>query len=303
MEVELWSRITELAARQDGLVSAAQLHDLGCRPRTLKRAVDRKQLRRVRTGVYAVGGAPPSQWQRLRAACLAGGPHVIASHGSAAALHGLPGFLPGAVEVTSMYGRPVRLSGVRSHTTSLLTPEDVVEVDGIPVTSAVRTVVDVAPEVSLRLLATIVDHASRLRLCTPDQLERRLVQLGGRGRPGTVPLRRVLEDRTGGDSGLEATWLQALRRAGLAPPALQHQVVAGHRVFLLDFAWPEARVGMEVDGWQAHGTRTAWDHDHDKINAYLEAGWRVLFVTSNTPEATTLRQLRQLVAPEPSMSR
>ena len=98
------------------------------------------------------------------------------------------------------------------------------------------------------------------------------------------------------DSGLEARWLRILRRAGLAPPAFQHQVATGDRVLVMDFAWPFHRVGIEVDGWQPHRHRSAWDRDHDKINAYLEAGWRVLFVTSNTSANRTIRQLRAFLS-------
>ena len=295
MDPELWTLITALAAQQDGLVSATQVHEAGCRHRTLRRAIEHRLLVPVRQGVYSIAGTPPSTWQPLRAACLAAGPHVVASHRSAGELHVRPGFLPGAVEVTSLFGRPLRLTGVSAHATSALGPEDVVGIGGIPTTSVVRTVVDVAAETSPSLLATVVDFVVARRLCAPADVECRLAQLGGRGRSGTAQLRRVLEDRIGGDSGLEARWLRVLRRADLPPPVLQHQVVVGHRVLVLDLAWPEVGVGMEVDGWQAHGSRSAWDHDHDKINAYLEQGWRVLFVTSNTPEAATVRQLRSLI--------
>ena len=84
--------------------------------------------------------------------------------------------------------------------------------------------------------------------------------------------------------------------AGLAPTAVQHQVLAAGRVLILDFAWPEQRVGIEVDGWAAHRDRSVWDHDHDKVNAYQEVGWRVLFVTSNSRPSDVIRQLRLFIS-------
>ena len=130
----------------------------------------------------------------------------------------------------------------------MLMADDTAEVHGLMATSPVRTVVDVAGLLHPTLLGKIVDFALRGRLCTEEDLERHVVQLGGRGRRGTAQLRRILSDRTGGDSALEARWLRVLQGAGLRPTALQHQLMVGSRVFLLDFAWPERRVGVEADG-------------------------------------------------------
>jgi very-short-patch-repair endonuclease len=166
---------------------------------------------------------------------------------------------------------------------------------GIPVTCPARTIVDLATELPAPRIGALVDHARRRGQCSPLELEEALLRLGGPGRAGTAALRRALSDRVAGDSDLEARWLRTLSRAGLRPPAIQHQVVAGGGVLLLDFAWPDRRVGVEVDGWEPHRHRSAWDHDHDKINAYLEAGWRVLFVTSNSRRPDVIRQLRSFI--------
>lgn len=66
-------------------------------------------------------------------------------------------------------------------------------------------------------------------------------------------------------------------------------------MLLVDFAWPEHRVGMEVDGWEPHRERSSFDRDHDKTNAYAEAGWTVLFVTSRTWPEDVFRQLRRFL--------
>jgi very-short-patch-repair endonuclease len=55
-------------------------------------------------------------------------------------------------------------------------------------------------------------------------------------------------------------------------------------------------VGIEVDGWEPHRARSIWDHDHDKANAFLEAGWRVLCVTSNSRPSEVVRQLRLFIS-------
>jgi len=266
----------------------------------LERAAAAGLIMPVRKEVFVVAGSPDSVWRPLMAAWLAAGPDSFASHRAAAGLHGLPGVLPGWVELTVPLRRPLRLEGVTCHATTVVMPGDVIEAGGLRVTSVSRTIVDMAGRISPHLLRKVVEFACRRRLCTLEELSQRLVHLGGRGRRGTVALRRVLDDQVSGESELEVRWLRMLSTAGLAPPALQHQVVASGRVLILDLAWPEKRVGVEVDGWEPHRDRSAWDHDHDKANAYLEAGWRVLFVTSNTRPADVVRQLRRLISRQPA---
>ena len=200
------------------------------------------------------------------------------------------------MELTIVCDWPRELARVRCHTTQLFHPDELRTVLGILTTSPARTVVDLAGELDRRLLERIVDAALRRSLCSPEELRLAFNYLAGRGRRGTATLRRLLRDRLMSDSPLEARWLHILRRAGLRPPATQHQVAVGQRVFLLDFAWPEQRVGVEVDGWEAHCQRSAWDKDHDKANACLEAGWRVVFVTSNTATGDVVRQLRTFIS-------
>lgn len=296
MRPDHWTRVTDLAATQHGLVTRAQIIAAGAAPRSLTRAVDRGLLSGVRRQVYLVVGVPSTVWQPLMAACLAGAPHAVASHRAAGGLFGLPGIVPGAVEVTAPSSARRALEGGRCHSSGRLDAADVALVRNIPVVAPARTIIDLAGVVDRFLLARIVDHALRHSLCSAPELRAVLDRVGGRGRPGTAVLRAVLGERLGSDSMLEGRWLRRLRDAGLTPPALQHQVVCRNRVLVLDFAWPHAHVGMEVDGWAFHGHRSAWDHDHDKINAYAEAGWRVLFVTSRTSPTDVVRQLGRFLA-------
>lgn len=297
MPPEHWKQLTHLAQTQYGLVSVAQVLGLGASYTSLKRAIGRGLLVPARRSVLAVAGTPAAVWQPLMAAYLAAGADdVVVSHKAAAGLHRLPGILPGTVELTSLSGRDLRLKGVTCHSTVGMAGGDVVTTRGFRATSPGQTLIDLAGmDLDRGFLARIVADSCRRRLCSTRELERRLVDGGGRGRPGTEMLRSILAARAGGDSGLEDRWLRILASAGLRPPALQHQLVVGGRVLVLDFAWPALRVGVEVDGWDVHREREVWDHDHDKVNAYLEAGWRVLFVTSRTPPDDVVRQLRTFI--------
>ncbi|MGH9177872.1 MAG: hypothetical protein ACRD0N_04885 [Acidimicrobiales bacterium] len=296
MRPDHWKQLTTLAEAQFSLVTADQVDAIGVGERTRNRAVDAGYLVPVRRSVLAVAGAPPSPWRSLMAAYLAAGAvGVVASHRAAAGLHCFPGVLPGAVELTVHDGRRLRLDGVRCHSTNELGGDQIVRAGPFAATSPARTVVDLAGDLDRHLLGRIVSHVCRKRLCSERDLDRLLHRVGGPGRPGTRLLRSILADRAGGDSDLEERWLRLLINAGLRPPALQYQVVVGGRVLLLDFAWPLFKVGIEVDGWDPHRERHVWDHDHDKINAYLEAGWRVLFVTSRTRPEHVFRPLRAFI--------
>jgi very-short-patch-repair endonuclease len=292
---EHWSAVSTIAAVQHGLVTYGQVVESGAAPRTRRRALERGLLTPVRRGVYRLGGVPSGVWQPVMAACLAGAPATVASHRAAGGLHRFPGIVAGAVEVTAPRSSRRTLTGVRCHATAELAAEDLVVVRNVPTCAPARTIVDLAATVDGRLLARIVDESYRRGLCSPSEVEAAIARAGVRGRAGLRTLRSIVGDRVVADSNLEATWLRRLAGAGLRPAALQHQVVVGARVLVLDLAWPEHRVGVEVDGWEPHRTRSAWDRDHDKVNAYAEAGWRVLFVTSRTPPADTIRQLRRFL--------
>ena len=193
MRSEHWAHITSVAAGQLGLVSRHQALVSGCGVRTLERAVERGLLVVVRKEVLAVAGSPDSVWRPLMAAYLAAGTDVFASHRAAAGLHRFPGVLPGCVELTVFARAPLRLDGATCHATTVLGAGDVVEMAGMRVTSAARTIMDTAGQLSPYLLRKTVEFACRRRLCSLDELSQRLLQLGGRGRRGTVRLRRVLD--------------------------------------------------------------------------------------------------------------
>ena len=73
-----------------------------------------------------------------------------------------------------------------------------------------------------------------------------------------------------------------LTGAGLPPPRQQYRVRINGKTYKLDLAYPDDLVGMEPDGWDTHGTRTAFDEDRARANALALAGWLVLRYTSRS---------------------
>lgn len=284
---------TDLAAAQDGLVSRRQLLAV-LSPAAIRHLLDASRLQPVCRGVYAVAGAPPTVWRPLRAALLAAG-DAVASHRAAAGLHRFPGVLPGAAEITVYCRTAPRLTDVTVHRATLLVADDITVVDGFPTTTPARTVVDLAATTHPILLERMLDR------CDPAEVDACLERIGTVSRRGTRRLRALLDARIGGESPLERTWLRRLRRAGLPPPVLGYQLVVGGRVLVLDMAWPEHRVAVEVDGWSAHGTRTQFDRDRERDLLATRAGWRVLRVTSRTPPDQLVATLTSLVSQKVSL--
>ncbi|HEX6311583.1 MAG TPA: DUF559 domain-containing protein, partial [Acidimicrobiia bacterium] len=233
-------------------------------------------------------GAVPTWEQAVLAAVLAAGPGAVASHETAAALWGLPGAERSGLEVTTDRPHCARLVGVRSHRTLAFLAVEHSSRAGIPLTSVARTLVDLSARWSVKQLGRAADHAQRRGLLRLEQLRicvGGLTPAPGR-RPGRIHalLARRLHGYDPGDSDLEVRFARALVAGGLPEPVLQHWVRIGHRRYRIDLAYPDAMVAIEIDGWDTHRSRSAFDADRARANDLVVAGWRVLRFTSSTTD-------------------
>jgi very-short-patch-repair endonuclease len=261
-----------IAARQHGVISREQAIACGVKSRTLDRRVAEGTWQRLYPGVYRLAGAPTTRRQTAFAACLAWGDDAVISHRAAACLFDLAGLKPGALELTV----PPRRRRALPHLVyrSDLPRADVTVVDAIPVTTPARTLIDVATVCDADVVEEALDDALRRRLVTPARLRWRLRDL--RGRPGTKLIAMLLAMRTGTpESVLETRFLRVLRSSGLPAPQLQHRI-GPYRV---DFAYPDARVAIECDGYAHHASRRQFEADRARRNAITAKGWTVLHVT------------------------
>ena len=235
--------------------------------------------------MYAEGHPRLTLQGRFLAAVAACGDGAVLSHRSAATLWGvLPEGGPRIdVTVPNSSGRSRR--GAMIVHRSPLGPHEVTRKEGIPVTTPARTVLDLAAVVSRRELERAIDEAAFLRL-----------DLGGleprRGRRGGAAISRVLDEHRAGTtrtrSELEERVLALCRRADLPAPEVNAPVEG----FTVDFAWRAQKLIVETDGWQAHGTRAAFERDRRRDADLTTAGWRVLRVTW----ARVLREPRAVAA-------
>jgi len=275
--------IAALAGRQWGVVTRKQLIAAGMTPTMIHRRRASGRLLPVHRGVYAVGHPHLRRAGRRLAALLAvggAGETAALSHRTAAALHGIARAAPAMIEVTTSARGAGRLAGVRIHRTNQLTPEDLSVVDGLPVTSVARTLVDLAGVVTAERLARAFSEADRLRLLDVRALHAARRRTRGRGGPGPARLDdAIAEHRRQGTtltrSSLEDAFLTLLRDANLPRPTTNAQL-AGYEV---DAYWPRERLVVELDGWEFHQGRGAFQRDRTKANALLAAGYTVLRFT------------------------
>jgi hypothetical protein len=122
------------------------------------------------------------------------------------------------------------------------------------------------------------------------------------GAPGRRPsvVRLLLAERVGTaaltESGGERVVLGVLLDGGLPAPEPQHPVTIDGRRYRLDFAWPDRRVALEVDGFGPHSGYAAFHDDRRRDLALQSAGWRVLHVTDEMATPTILAAVSAALA-------
>lgn len=278
--------------RQHGLITTEQLRDAGLTNMAIRCAVDAGRLHRIHRGVYAVGIPDLSREGRWHAAVLACGDTALLSHSAAGLLWRVLeqwSLWPHVCVPTQAGRRPQR--GLTLHRTATLTPEDVAEHEGIPVTSLPRTLIDLAGMVNKRSLKAAVRRAERLHGIDLAELHARVE--GPRGDHRRARLRRVLGFYVAGDVGehLEAPFLELCARYGLPLPETQVQIGP----YWVDFVWEDVRLIVETDDATSHDTVIARADDAVRDRYLAARGYEVARVRQpeilRTPAALA-RELR-----------
>ncbi len=298
-------RLRALAAAQRGLFTQPQAVTAGWSRQRLHRWVGSARLDRFHPGVYGFVGRIWSWEHHLPAAVLAAGAGAVASHRSAMALHAIA---PASrdpstsIEVSIPFDRHARLRRVTVHRV-LLPPEHIIRVDRIPCTTYARTLVDSAATLGLAQLARGLDQGLVTNQVTLGSVRDALSTLGPAPGRRRARLALLLDERAPGsdraESRPEIRLLAAVRAAGLPDPVPQYGVTIDGNDFRFDAAYPEARIGIEDQGWDPHRSRTAFDADHRRDRLLTLAGWSVLYFTSASPTAEVVEHISRLL----SMSR
>lgn len=243
-------RIAEVARRQHGVISLEQLLHIGLTPGQIKRRTRVGRLHPLHRGVYAVGHTDLSRLGVWKAATL-GAPAMALSHRSAAELWQLLEYRGGAVHLTAP--RQARMGPRIATHQAGHPPDELTTLEGIPVTSLARTLLDIAATEGRRPLERALREAEFRRLTDPLGLPALLERYPRRR--GTAVVREALEARTytrRTRSELEATFLDFLVERDIPLPGTNAVIEAdGHR-FEVDCLWRAQRVVVELDGRAAH---------------------------------------------------
>ncbi len=297
-----WDLVFRFAQTQRSLVTAAQLRQCGLSGKSVHDRSTDGWLRIVRPGVYAVGGQSRSGWEQAVAIGLLCGPGSALSHGTAAAIHRLPGLLaPRSPEISVPAARHPCLPGAIVHRVARLDDCDVDQLHGVGVTSPERTVVDLAARTPPDALSRLIDEGTIARRWTVAGLLACVERVGVKGRGGVRTLRELLADRVDeplADSMLEQRMIRIL--APYAPFETQFEVVLDGKLLRLDIAWPWWRVAAEVDGWDVRSrSRTKFLQDRLRMNLLEAHGWRVVHLTSEMDTQTVLREVGRFLPHAP----
>ena len=290
---EVDRHVYALAAEQGGAFARWQVLAHGGHDMLIERRCRAGVWTRVRPGVYVVAGLPPAQRSPQWIAWLEVGPHAVRSHECAAEVRGLHPVPHGRLVFTTHHGDHHKIPDVRVHQLKDLLPHHATVTQGLPTTTATRTVIDLAAVCSFERLSRILENAVNDHLTTDDEVGAVLHEVARPGKWGVRKLQRVLATRAPGDpvhdSVLERMLLDALRQAGLPEPVPQFPHPGRYpgpgRV---DFAYPHARLILEADGRRWHERIADLRRDRARDVEAARAGW------------LTMRFMHELLTSDPT---
>jgi len=280
---------------QHGAVAHRQLVRGGLRAGAIQRLIAAGWLHPLHKGVYAVGHRGISWLGRCSAVVLASGPGAVLSHPPAAGLWEVRRTSSPVLHVTVPRPRHGP-RGVKVHRVRSLHPEDVAEIDGIPVTGLARTLLDNAELLAIRQTVRMIEEAERRLVFDLGALERLLAR--SHGRHGVKPLLAALAQLNGEPARVNSDWERDLidfcDDHDIPRPEL-NVIVKGYEV---DALWRRAKLIVELDSWSHHRGRTAFENDRAKLATLQLAGYVVLPITwrrlEREPEEVA-RQIKLLV--------
>lgn len=268
-----------LATGQLGAFTRTQANDLGLSDRQLRSRVQSGILIQNGPNAFRVAGAPTNLLAELRTLMLDVGEPAWVSGPTAAALHGFDGYrLHRPFHILVPRERCLTRWNASIHRSDTIDPIDRTRLDGLPVLSPTRTMIDLARTASSEQLAAALDSGIRDGLLSEDLLHRRAMALRSQGRYGLPLLAEVIagfEVTRGGHSWLEREYLGLLDRAGLPAPDLQ-QVLShtGERLVRVDCRFPGTNVVVELLGYRFHRSKRDMSRDATRANALLADGFR-----------------------------
>lgn len=297
VERNMLKRIDALFAAQFGLVARDQLFRLGVTTRMIERRLESGVWVARERCLYRLRGAPTHELEPIRAATLAA--NGIAS--SCSALH-LTGVMPLPDDSYMLISRSSKYGGSAFAVRTTLAAYRVVRRRGIPCLDVPHALLTAASVLDASQLADVTAIAINKRMVSAAALRETIDSFALKRPKGVGALREIVErylNSRAEESVLESRVLRVLRSAGLEPTVAHEVRVAGRR-YRLDCAFPHEKVAVEIDGYEFHSSRAAFEADRLRRNQLELAGWLVLNATDRdvrrSPDALVSIVRRALVS-------
>lgn len=268
--------IIEAAARQGGVITRAQLEALGFTKGMIDHRVRSDRLQVVARGVYRV--LPARNEREVLEGALVALPDPVVSHGSAGRLLGLSG-VPASMPTVTVSARTTHeFEGASVRRVTVRIPgAHRARTRGLLVTSVSRTVVDLAADMQASAWRRLAQEAVVGGRCSIAAIGRVAASVCGQGRKGSTVVKEFLADELASLSALERRFAEMLR-----PLRPERQYPAPWDPNLrLDFAFPEAKLAIEVDSYRWHATTERFKADRRRDRDATEHGWRLVRLTSD----------------------
>jgi hypothetical protein len=279
-----------LLVRGRRIATVAEWRQAGVTTPQLRALVRSGELVRLRHAVYATkravqfgtSSSAASHASRVAAVRAATGKDAVASHHSAALLHGLDLF-PAAPDVVTLTRPPShrsnrrRSEGIVFHAAALPSRHVTVKF-GQPVTTVARTVVDIARTSSFLSAVVLADSALRADAVSKEALLH--VCDACTGWPGVHQARRAISfaDHLSG-SVLESRARVVFEEHGIEPPELQKTITGPDFRYAVDFYWEKYRVVAEADGALKYSDPRSARQQLVRDQKLRDAGYKVVHFT------------------------
>ena len=268
-----------LAARQGGAIRIDQAIECGFTRGQIDQRVRDGRWRSLGRSAYVVLEMPGAM-NMVRAA-VATLPNAVVSHEAAAEIHDLPKLRRGVASVL-VHSRTTHVfPDVTVRRCHDLTPDQVVEVNELPVTSIPRTIVDLSPLLTSRHLRAVLESTVADRRVRIDDVRAVVDQVARRGKPGIRKIRWILDERDVGPrdgTPLERIGALVLRKGDIPEPRFEFPI-PWDPIRRFDVAFPNEQLAIEWDSRRWHELVEAFSRDRERDRQALLHGWRVVRFT------------------------
>lgn len=272
--------IARAAARQHGVFTRAFALEAGLSSTLIERRLRDGRYWFLWPGVYTFPEVPDT-WEKVAMAAVLYADPVAALSGRAAARKlGIPGFDNTKIEVSTT--RQLRADGISMRCRVPLSESEILRRDGIPVTIPERTILDLSKALGEKRLEGVIDAACHLGLTDTEKVIAYLGQPNLPRRHRGVLLNLLAErgDTLPAASQLETGVARLLRHPSLPPAVRQYEIRSGGRFIARpDFAYPEAKLGIEGHSFLHHGSKLQWERDMARQALTESVGWYLVYVT------------------------